>query len=204
MTINLPILIYLFVSIESILIAYSYYQDVGILSLGISSAYFLPAIAEYKLKHSKYSKIISSVVIAVSILISIPRAIIMVSNIIEDGRNQARLDLESYPIPEKKLVNPYVSDCSKFPSWEPIKLQECNNKNILENQKFNEAEEEYKKEMKDYSAYIFKRKQEIKENSLPYLNLKNFAIILLFVIVIPILPAINIILIRAEAEEEEN
>lgn len=203
MSLNLPFLIYLFVSIESLLICYSYWNNIGILSIGISSAYFLPAIAEFRLKNSQYSKIISFLVVGVSILISIPRGILMIHDTIEAGRNIARAELDSYPIPEKKVINPYVSDCSKFPSWEALKLQECNNKNILENQKFNEAEEEYKKEMREYKSYRYKRESEIKESSLVYLNLKNFAIILLFLVSMPILPIINIILIKAEKEESE-
>lgn len=204
---NLRILAVLLIILETIMIGYSYYIPLSVMGLGVAGIYLLLALSDMIAGNNKY---LTLFLVFVSVTISIPRAILQVSDIVEKGRNIERAYLQTIEKPEKREYEINLLDCSRIPSWQGNLQIECSLSNQKQLDEKHKHDTEYEKKLEDYTNLIQTRESEIQEKFWRYIDTKAFSQILLILLVTPILPIVVILLIHndlsvltGEVESEE-
>jgi len=193
---NLKVLAIFLILLESCMIGYAYYIPLAYTGIGVALIYLLLALSDLIAGKNKY---LTFFLIFVSITISIPRAILQVSEIVETGREIERSSLQSeIPKPIKRIIDITILDCSRIPYWQGDKQIECSKDNQRQIENKNKYEIEYEEKFEDYISAVRLRENEIQNSFLRYINLKNLSQILLILLVTPILPIAVILLIHED------
>lgn len=203
---KLTILAVILIILEALMIGYSYYLPLGFMGIGVSAIYLLLALSDLIAERNKY---LTYFLVFVSVTISIPRAILQVSDIVEGGRNSERRALqEEIQKPIKRSIETSILDCGRIPYWEGARQIECSKDNQRQTEEKNRYEREYSEKLESYYTAIRERELEIQSSFFRYINLKNLSQILLILLVTPILPIVVILLIHRDfsfsGEEEED
>lgn len=197
---NIKYLALSLIIVETLMIGYAYWHSVGLLSLGVASIYLILALSDMIVKTNK---LLSKFVIFVSIFISIPRAIVQIDETINIGRQAEIENILSRPLPEKRVVEVSLLDCSRIPYWQGNLQIECSTDNNRQIDNRNKAELEYKEKVDRFNLEKEKSLAEVNNTYIRYLNLKNISTILLIVFITPILPIVVILLIHTKHTEPE-
>ena len=193
---SLRILAIFLILLESCMIGYAYFIPLSYMGIGVALIYLLLAISDLVAGKNKY---LTYFLIFVSVTISIPRAILQISDIVETGRNLERAYLHTeIPKPIKRTIDVTILDCSRIPYWQGDRQIECSKDNQRQIESKNKYEVEYEEKLDAYFSNLKQREFEIQNSFLRYINLKNISHVLLILLVTPILPLAVILLIHED------
>lgn len=193
---KLRVLAIFLILLESSMIGYAYFIPLSYMGIGVALIYFLLALSDLIAGRNKY---LTLFLIIVSVTISIPRAILQVSEIVEAGRQTERSSLQrEIPKPVKRTVEITLLDCGRIPYWQGDRQMECSKDNQRQIESKNKYEMEYEEKLEDYLSVINQREIEIENSFLRYINLRNLSQIILILLVTPILPMVVILLIHED------
>lgn len=192
---TLKVLAVFLIIVETLMIGYSYFTTLSWTGVGVALIYLLLALSDMV---SGKNKLLTYFLIFVSVTISIPRAILQVSEIVETGRETDRQALVQTPKPIERKYEVTLLDCSRIPSWEGAKQIECSKDNQRQNEEKNKIELYNLEKLESYTNNMKEREMEIKESFMKYITLKSFSQILLILLVTPILPIVVILLIHED------
>lgn len=198
---TLKVIAVFLIIVESLMIGYSYFTSLSWTGIGVAFIYLLLALSDMV---SGKNKLLTYFLIFVSVTISIPRAILQVSEIVETGRETDRQALLQTPKPIERKYEVTLLDCSRIPYWEGAKQIECSKDNQRQIEEKNKLELYNLEKLETYSTSMKERELEIKESFMKYITLKSFSQILLILLVTPILPIVVILLIHEDFSFSNN
>lgn len=192
---TLKVLAVFLIIVETLMIGYSYFTSLSWTGVGVALIYLLLALSDMV---SGKNKLLTYFLIFISVTISIPRAILQVSEIVENGRETDRQALLQTPKPIERKMEISLLDCARIPSWEGAKQIECSKDNQRQIEERNKLDIYNLEKLEIYTNNMKEREMEIKESFMKYITLKSFSQILLILLVTPILPIVVILLIHED------
>jgi hypothetical protein len=192
---TLKVLAVFLIIVETLMIGYSYFTSLSWTGIGVALIYLLLALSDMV---SGKNKLLTYFLIFISVTISIPRAILQVSEIVENGRETDRQALLKTPKPIERKMEISLLDCGRIPYWEGAKQIECSKDNQRQIEEKNKLDIYNLEKIETYTNNMKEREMEIKESFMKYITLKSFSQILLILLVTPILPIVVILLIHED------
>ena len=166
---TLKVLAVFLIIVETLMIGYSYFTSLSWTGIGVALIYLLLALSDMV---SGKNKLLTYFLIFVSVTISIPRAILQVSEIVENGRETDRQTLFQTPKPIERKMEITLLDCSRIPYWEGAKQIECSKDNQRQIDERNKLDIYNSEKLETYTNNMKEREMEIKESFMKYITLK--------------------------------
>lgn len=184
------IFLYVLIGLEAIYIGSVYVPVYGIQGFIAGLVYASIAVVHIYAP----SKKLSSVVLAISIGIAIPRLLITIEKRIDERRSEALefiLSEQSKELPPEK---PVLNECSKLPSWEGQRMKDCQDANNKIQAEYIERYEQHKRTLREYQEQRTGLK-----GTIP-LTLSDYGSLLMFMILSGSLPLVIYLLLIESSE----
>lgn len=168
------------ISLEAFYIAQVYYPLYGTQGVIASAIYTLIAFA-----HIRYpSKQLANLILIISLAIAIPRILVMVETRIDDRRQSTIATIDEQLTGLEKPTAQNFQDCKLIPSWEGVKIANCQTANNDLQLSFNESMSAYGRTKNE----LLQAKEQAKEQY--RLTLADYGSLIMFCVLSIALPSV--------------
>lgn len=168
------------ISLEAFYIAQVYYPLYGTQGVIASAIYTLIAFA-----HIRYpSKQLANLILIISLAIAIPRILVMVETRIDERRMSTIATIDEQLSGLEKPIGQNFQDCKLIPSWEGVRIANCQTANNDLQLSYNEAMAKYSRNKNE----LLQAKETAKEQY--RLTLADYGSLIMFCVLSIALPSV--------------
>lgn len=168
------------ISLEAFYIAQVYYPLYGTQGVIASAIYTLIAFA-----HIRYpSKQLANLILIISLAIAIPRILVMVETRIDERRMSTIATIDEQLSGLEKPIGQNFQDCKLIPSWEGVRIANCQTANNDLQLSYNEAMAKYSRNKNE----LLQAKETAKEQY--KLTLADYGSLIMFCVLSIALPSV--------------